>query len=239
MNIKNSNSVLRFSLTSPPPDLRTIKSPPRKQKRSDAYDHYEEYSFSQEGSDAMKLNVCKHCPDNAKKCYSLISSTDSLLQHVKRNHPEKLQLKSGQPLAGSQKNAPIARVLTKQQQRTLLFLLMRFMILNSLPLRILDSAELLQALKFLNSTVKLPKRNTMKTVIVRSCNTIREKVFASVSGNKSQVSLTTDIWTSVDTKSFIAITAHFFLTKTFALSQFCWRLSAFRTLTEEGTLQVH
>ncbi|KAL0217650.1 hypothetical protein RCL1_008230 [Eukaryota sp. TZLM3-RCL] len=186
-----------------------MNSPPRKQRRSEAYDHYEEYTFSQEGKSTSTLHVCKYCPDGAKKCYITTSSTDSLLQHVRKQHPEQLKLPRLQPLAGALKDAPIARNLSKKQQRILLSLIIRFVILKCLPLKIVESPKLLHILKFLNSFVKLSKRNTARKIIVRSCKIIEDKVLPTVANNNSKVSLTTDSWTSLDTKSFIAVTVHF------------------------------
>ncbi|KAL0224942.1 hypothetical protein RCL1_002854 [Eukaryota sp. TZLM3-RCL] len=57
--------------------------------------------FVKNGSPSVTVNVCKYCPDVAKKCYSLTSSTETLFHHVKTQHP--LDMKNSQPLVTASK----------------------------------------------------------------------------------------------------------------------------------------
>ncbi|KAL0212225.1 hypothetical protein RCL1_005851 [Eukaryota sp. TZLM3-RCL] len=118
-------------------------------------------------------------------------------------------MKNSQPLVTASKNAPVTRPLNAQQQRILLQLLLKLIILNPLSFTLTESPELLCLLNFLNSSVKLPKRNTIKKLVIRSWNNLKPKISNLLITNGSKIALTSDIWSSIDNKSFIAVTAHF------------------------------
>ncbi|KAF0714432.1 Uncharacterized protein FWK35_00032648, partial [Aphis craccivora] len=78
------------------------------------------------------------------------------------------------------------------------------------PLSIVENEGFRNMVKLLDSRYQIPSRRALgRTIIPSIYSNVRNKVQALLN-DTSFISLTTDIWTSINTDSFITITAHFF-----------------------------
>lgn len=90
-----------------------------------------------------------------------------------------------------------------------------------LPLSICDSPEFKNYTASLNSSFKPPCRQTMKSMIMKRFHTEKDALKQTLS-KVGACSLTFDEWTSVSTKTFLAITAHFISGQTFVEKLLCF-----------------
>ncbi|KAL4113409.1 hypothetical protein QTP88_017034 [Uroleucon formosanum] len=78
------------------------------------------------------------------------------------------------------------------------------------PLSIVENEGFRNMVKLLDSRYQIPSRRALgRTIIPNIYSNVRNKV-QTLLNDTSFIALTTDIWTSINTDSFITITAHFF-----------------------------
>ncbi|XP_025198007.1 zinc finger BED domain-containing protein 1-like [Melanaphis sacchari] len=78
------------------------------------------------------------------------------------------------------------------------------------PLSIVENEGFRNMVKLLDSRYQIPSRRALgRTIIPSIYSNVRNKV-QTLLNDTSFIALTTDIWTSINTDSFLTITAHFF-----------------------------
>lgn len=81
------------------------------------------------------------------------------------------------------------------------------------PFSIVENCGFQKLIRFLDSRYTIPSRRTIeRTLIPNKYESTRSKVFELVSKAK-HVAITSDIWTSMNTESYLTVTVHFFDTK--------------------------
>ncbi|CAG8840183.1 9086_t:CDS:2, partial [Racocetra persica] len=79
---------------------------------------------------------------------------------------------------------------------------------DTLPFSTVESKALIALLHFLNTTLELPSRETIKSIVQNSFISMRSDVQALFGQIFSNISITLDIWTSRANMPFLGITAH-------------------------------
>ena len=77
-----------------------------------------------------------------------------------------------------------------------------------LPISVCDSKEFKSFISSINSSYNVPCRQTMKTLVMSKFDS-QKKVVKTEFEVSEAVALSFDEWTSVSTKTYLAITAHF------------------------------
>lgn len=84
----------------------------------------------------------------------------------------------------------------------------KFIYKDNVPFSTVEGEGFKNLIKELNPLYKLPTRNTIKNLIDKKYDT-QAAVFREKISSISYVSITTDVWTDLQTKNFLGITVHF------------------------------
>lgn len=87
--------------------------------------------------------------------------------------------------------------------------LVEWLAVKCLPLHFFDDDLTQQLFGRINSNLNFPKRTAMTTAVENTHEKIRGHVMKILQENKSKISFTIDGWTSVRSKSYYGITAHY------------------------------
>ncbi|KAJ4962079.1 hypothetical protein NE237_021989 [Protea cynaroides] len=183
---------------------------PRKKSMTSVY-----LKFFETASDG-KSRRCKFC----KQSYSIATATGNLGRHLSHRHPgyDKLgDTVSTQPLQSQP--SPVTKKPQSQPQPQakpppsvdfdhLNWLLLKWLILGSLPPSILEEEWLVNSFKFLNPSVKFWPSENFRAVILEVSRSMREDVKASLEHVNSKVSITLDFWNSYEQVSYMSVTGH-------------------------------
>ncbi|MCL7048250.1 hypothetical protein MKW94_014839 [Papaver nudicaule] len=154
-----------------------------------------------------KSRSCKFC----KQSYSIATATGNLGRHLNHRHP-------GYDTVSNPSPQPITAVPKRAQSQVkhsstvdfdhLNWLLLRWLIGNSIPPSILEDTWLSNSFKFVNSMVKLWSVERFQAVIVEAFKSMREDVKASFEHVNSKISVTLDFWTSYEQIFYMSVTGH-------------------------------
>ncbi|KAI3978097.1 hypothetical protein MKX01_032474, partial [Papaver californicum] len=139
-----------------------------------------------------KSRSCKFC----KQSYSIATATGNLGRHLNHRHPGYDNVSNSSP-------QPITSVSKRTQSQVkhsstvdfdhLNWLLIRWLIGNSIPPSILEDTWLSNSFKFANTVVKLWSVERFQTVIVEIFRSMREDVKASFEHVNSKISVLLDV----------------------------------------------
>lgn len=174
---------------------------PRKKTMTSVY-----LKFFETAADG-KSRRCKFCGQS----YSIATATGNLGRHLSNRHPG--YDKSGdivcnpapQPVTIIKKSQPQG----KPQQIDydhLNWLIIKWLILSSLPPSTLEEKWLANSYKFLNPSIQLWPAEKYKAVFREVFRSMQEDVRASLEHVSSKISLTLDFWNSYDQISFMSVT---------------------------------
>ncbi|KAG9458640.1 hypothetical protein H6P81_003148 [Aristolochia fimbriata] len=158
--------------------------------------------------------ICKYC----KTKFSADSScgTSHLIYHMNRCASYKKTLKpvpevSQMLLSIREKNkeGEVKLENFKFDQDSSRYSLARMIILHEYPFSIVNHVGFRKYSRNLNPSFKMVSRNTIKKECMRIYNCEKEKLYTTLEGISSRLSLTTDMWTSVQNKGYLCLTAHF------------------------------
>lgn len=158
-----------------------------------------------------KSRRCKFCGQS----YSIATATGNLGRHLSNRHPG--YEKRGDVVTSSSTPQPIVSVTKKplpQGKATqvdydhLNWLLVKWLILASLPPSTLEEKWLANSFKFLNPSVRLWTGDKYKAVFQEVFRSMREDVRASLEHVSSKLSLTLDLWTSYEDNFYLSVTCH-------------------------------
>ncbi|XP_010265296.1 PREDICTED: uncharacterized protein LOC104603063 isoform X2 [Nelumbo nucifera] len=158
-----------------------------------------------------KSRRCKFC----KQSYSISTATGNLGRHLNHRHPGYDKMGVGDAVNNT---APQPSPVTKKPQSQvkppsvdldhLNWLLLKFLILGSLPPSTLEEEWLSNSFKFLNSSVKFWTGQKFQAVILEVFKSMRDDVKAYMEQVNSRVSITLDFWTSYEQVSYMSVKAH-------------------------------
>ncbi|KAF4386354.1 hypothetical protein F8388_019981 [Cannabis sativa] len=179
--------------------ISTIK--PRKKTMTSVY-----LKFFETAPDG-KSRRCKFCGQS----YSIATATGNLGRHLSNRHPG--YDKSGEVATNS--TLPPVTVVKKPQSQGktsqvdydhLNWLLVKWLVLASLPPSTLEEKWLANSYKFLNPAIQLWPADKYKTVFHDVFRSMQEDIRASLVHVSSKVSITLDFWTSYEQISYMSVT---------------------------------
>ncbi|KAK6795806.1 hypothetical protein RDI58_009261 [Solanum bulbocastanum] len=155
-----------------------------------------------------KTRKCKFCGQS----YSIATATGNLGKHLSNRHPGyditvNVASPAPQSVTVVKKLQPKPHVKGPQLELDHLnWLLVKWLILSSLPPSTLDEHWLLNSFKFLNPTVKLWPEDKFQSVLCEVFRSIQEDVRVIVDQISSKVSITLDFWTSYEQLLYMSVT---------------------------------
>ncbi|KAL0228016.1 hypothetical protein RCL1_004159 [Eukaryota sp. TZLM3-RCL] len=162
---------------------------------------------------------CKLCKEHhVTKKYKSVN-TDTMRNHLNKVHPDWKNLSDYPLFPGASVPSLTAPPLSDEQQDNFEQLLIEWLVCDQEPLAIVDSKKFIKLIKFLNESVKIPSRNTIRKKIIQQFEDKRLAIKNFLIVNESRMSLTCDLWTSGAQVPFLGITAHL-IDKDFILKSF-------------------
>lgn len=174
---------------------------PRKKTMTSVY-----LKFFETAADG-KSRRCKFCGQS----YSIATATGNLGRHLSNRHP-------GYDKSGDTVSTPAPQPITvikrsqtqgKPQQIDydhLNWLIIKWLILSSLPPSTLEEKWLANSYKFLNPSIQLWPAEKYKAVFREVFRSMQEEVRGSLEHVSSKISVTLDFWNSYDQISFMSVT---------------------------------
>ncbi len=133
------------------------------------------------------------------KCESKKSvSTNALRKHVKNFHPET-----------KSKITDYYEKRDKQNKKDLRECLMRFVVMERHAFSIIEEPDFIILLKCLSPDIGISSGKTIERDIFENFNEKKSKLIQMFSEFNFKIAITTDIWTSIANRPYLAITAHF------------------------------
>ncbi|OMO83085.1 putative Zinc finger, BED-type [Corchorus olitorius] len=178
---------------------------PRKKTMTSVYLKY--FETAPDG----KTRRCKFCGQS----YSIATATGNLGRHLSNRHPG--YDKSGDAVTTPALQATPTTVIKKPQPQGrapqaqvdydhLNWLLIKWLILASLPPSTLEEKWLANSFKFLNPSIQLWPGEKYKAVFREVFRSMREDVRVSLEQVSSKVSITLDFWTSYEQIYYMSVT---------------------------------
>ncbi|XP_031736949.1 uncharacterized protein LOC105434558 isoform X1 [Cucumis sativus] len=175
---------------------------PRKKTMTSVY-----LKFFETAADG-KSRRCKFCGQS----YSIATATGNLGRHLSNRHPG--YDKSGAIVVSNPAPQPISTMKKSQPQGKpqqidydhLNWLIIKWLILSSLPPSTLEEKWLANSYKFLNPSIQLWPTEKYKAVFREVYRSMQEDVRASLEHVSSKISVTLDFWNSYDQISFMSVT---------------------------------
>ncbi|XP_071702559.1 zinc finger BED domain-containing protein RICESLEEPER 2 isoform X2 [Rutidosis leptorrhynchoides] len=153
-----------------------------------------------------KNRRCKFCGQS----YSISTATGNLGRHLSNRHPgydkadDTISTPSSQPLIVIKK--PQTQVKTSHVDLDHLnWLLVKWLILASLPPSTFEEKWLCNSFKFLNPTVQIWPTEKFQLVLTEVFKTMREDVRCTLANVTSKVSITLDFWTSYQQVFYMSV----------------------------------
>ncbi|KAL7152977.1 hypothetical protein ABFS83_04G135000 [Erythranthe nasuta] len=174
---------------------------PRKKTMTSVYLKYFETALD------GKSRRCKFCGQS----YSMATATGNLGRHLSNRHPgyEKMGDSSNshapQPVTVAKKPQTLVKVPTMELDH-LNWLLIKWLLVASLPTSTLAEKWLTNAFKFLNPSTELWSGEKFQTVLREVFKSMQESVRLIVEQVSSKVSVTLDFWTSYEQILYMSVT---------------------------------
>lgn len=170
----------------------------RRKLRSPAW---ESFDLLPMGEDKKKRAKCKSC-GIIYACDSRYG-TGNLLNHakncLKKSHGDVKQLlMSSSGLRSSQFDHVKFRDL-----------IIEAIIKHNFPFSFVEYNAIRALFAYISHDIKLPCRNTIKACVLRMFKSEKQKLQSLLSSVQGRICLTSDLWTSVCTNGYLALTAHF------------------------------
>ncbi|KAL6281535.1 hypothetical protein ACE6H2_018416 [Prunus campanulata] len=181
----------------------TPSAKPRKKTMTSVY-----LKFFETAADG-KSRRCKFCGQS----YSIATATGNLGRHLSNRHPG--YDKSGDVVTSSA--PPPITVVRKHQPQSkapqvdynhLNWLLVKWLVLASLPPATLEEKWLANSYKFLNPSIQLWSSEEYRKTFHEVFRSMKEVVRASLEHVSSKVSITLEFWTSYEEIYYMSVTCH-------------------------------
>ncbi|KAM1377820.1 hypothetical protein FF1_039279 [Malus domestica] len=183
----------------------TPSTKPRKKTMTSVY-----LKFFETASDG-KSRRCKFCGQS----YSIATATGNLGRHLSNRHPG--YDKSGDVVTSpAPQSAIVARKHQPQSQSKasqldynhINWLLVKWLVLASLPPATLEEKWVANSYKFLNPSVQLWSSEEYRSTFYEVFQSMQEVVRLSLEQVSSKVSITLEFWTSYEEISYMSVTCH-------------------------------
>ncbi|KAF5468970.1 hypothetical protein F2P56_013076 [Juglans regia] len=155
-----------------------------------------------------KSRRCKFCGQS----YSIATATGNLGRHLSNRHPgydksggDAVSNSAPQPITVSKKSQPQGKV-PQVDYDHLNWLLIKWLIVASLPPSTLEEKWLANSYKFLNASIQLWPGEKYKAVFREVFRSMQEDVRASLEHISSKFSITLDFWTSYEQIYYMSVT---------------------------------
>ncbi|KAG6675579.1 hypothetical protein I3843_15G104900 [Carya illinoinensis] len=155
-----------------------------------------------------KSRRCKFCGQS----YSIATATGNLGRHLSNRHPgydksggDAVSNLAPQPITVSKKSQPQGKV-PQVDYDHLNWLLIKWLIVASLPPSTVEEKWLANSYKFLNASIQLWSGEKYKAVFREVFRSMQEDVRASLEHISSKFSITLDFWTSYEQIYYMSIT---------------------------------
>ncbi|KAI4335822.1 hypothetical protein L6164_014431 [Bauhinia variegata] len=174
---------------------------PRKKTMTSVY-----LKFFETASDG-KSRRCKFCGQS----YSIATATGNLGRHLANRHPgydksaDAISNSASQPAAVVKKPQPQGKA-NQVDYDHLNWLLIRWLVLASLPPSTLEETWLANSYKFLNPSIQLWPNEKYRSVLDEVFRSMREDVKAFLDPVSSKFSITLDFWTSFEQMFYMSVT---------------------------------
>lgn len=179
-------------------------SKPRKKTMTSVYLKYFETAADQ------KSRSCKFCGQN----YSIATATGNLGRHLSNRHPgydkagDGLTNSTPQPVVTiAKKPLPQGKPTIQVDYDHLNWLIMKWLILTSLPPSTLEEKWLVNSYKFLNPSIHLWPGDRYKVVLREVFRSMQEDVKGALEQVSSKISITLDFWTSYQKILYMSVTS--------------------------------
>ncbi|XP_015584413.2 uncharacterized protein LOC107262684 isoform X1 [Ricinus communis] len=155
-----------------------------------------------------KSRRCKFCGQS----YSIATATGNLGRHLSNRHPgydksgDSVTSSTPQPITVIKKAQSQAQGKAQVDYDHLNWLLIKWLILASLPPSTLEEKWLANSFKFLNPSIQLWPGDKYKAVFREVFRSMREDVRASLDQVSSKVSIVLDFWNSYDQIFYMSVT---------------------------------
>ncbi|XP_020532370.1 uncharacterized protein LOC105650639 isoform X2 [Jatropha curcas] len=153
-----------------------------------------------------KSRRCKFCGQS----YSIATATGNLGRHLSNRHPgydksgDSITSSAPQPITVVKKTQPQGKAQVDYDH--LNWLLIKWLILASLPPSTLEEKWLANSFKFLNPSIQLWSGDKYKAVFREVFRSMQEDVRASLEQVSSKVSIVLDFWTSYEQIFYMSVT---------------------------------
>jgi hypothetical protein len=213
------------NLDSYSPDLtereNTEGTNPEKNKTSEIWKYFRKIETN-ENSGYHNIQKVR-CIVDPMRCFQILKvndgSTSSLWKHLKSKHRGKYQETDFFKIKETQthRNNPKIDVYfssTNYSQNSIHKMNLQLMIIKHIvkdqkPFTLVESESFRSLLKHLDPNCSIPSADTIKRQIYKIFQEKQEQMKMYLKQNDSMISLTTDIWTSKNMKSYISLTRHF------------------------------
>lgn len=154
-----------------------------------------------------KSRRCKFCGQS----YSIATATGNLGRHLSNRHPgydksgDAVTTSASQPITVIKKSQPQGKA-PQVDYDHLNWLLIKWLIVASLPPSTLEEKWLANSYKFLNPSIQLWSGEKYKAVFREVFRSMQEDVRASLEQVSSKVSITLDFWTSYEQIFYMSVT---------------------------------
>ncbi|KAL0225246.1 hypothetical protein RCL1_003158 [Eukaryota sp. TZLM3-RCL] len=208
-NIKDVDNFLRFDTNNPPPNvsIRILQPSKRtKSKTHEAFDLLKICVSVSEVSTLFTLKACKKCPSSKRKVYEVSTNVTNLQTHLENDHKDSAPDKDQRSILLWTKTRP-ALVVPAEIQTTLTNYLIKLVVSEALSLRLVDSQHFREFVNKLCPGYKVPSRSTLTRKIVDLYFRIRKNVAEFF--DDFEISLSLDVWTSVNNEPYLGVTGHY------------------------------
>ena len=155
-----------------------------------------------EGEKKVKCLLC-----NPPKEISYHMGTTNLREHLTSQHP--LDYKNNKAKQTSLFDFSTRSRCSEARSKQITELIVDTVILDMHPMRLVEGTGFLKLMNYLEPSYKVPSAMHISKLVHQRHKAAQEKLKIILERNASDISLTTDIWTSVANEAYITVSAHF------------------------------
>ena len=166
--------------------------------RSDVWDHFEK---------GEKTAKCKHCDRELSFC----GGTTNLRDHLLRNHGKQYHSKKDDDVDkrhGKIDEFVLKTTCSTTRARKITQLLVDMVAIDARPIAIVEGTGFKRLVNYLEPGYKVPSAVHIASCLHERYSQVKGVIIKHLQ-NVSHIALTSDIWTSLATQSYISATAHF------------------------------
>nr|XP_055045539.1 uncharacterized protein LOC129431635 [Misgurnus anguillicaudatus] len=174
-------------------EMSGIKRP---RPRSIVWDHFE----------SLENNIvrCMLCDQHL----TYHNNTSSMLRHLPSKHPDEADGHTSGEITGTSSRGETSGTSKQARQRNIDEALVDMIVKDSQPFSMVEDEGFRAFVQKLDPTYVLPSRHGLKDMVEARYKVTKEKVVEEVK-SANTVNLTSDMWTSINTEAYLAVTYHY------------------------------